>query len=155
MGLSRSLLRPSKAPFHGIVPTAAATPVSQITLPITFRTRENFYTETLQFEVTDFETAYNAFFGRPALSKFIVIPHYAYLILKMLGPHGVISIRGDIKRAFYCDSESLNMADSLMACAKLQDLKQALAESPPPPPPRPDHAQGQDFQYIHPAEGLT
>jgi hypothetical protein len=27
MGLSRSLLHPSQAPFHGIVPNAAATPV--------------------------------------------------------------------------------------------------------------------------------
>jgi hypothetical protein len=26
---------------------------------------------------------YNAFLGRPALSKFMAIPHYAYLVLKM------------------------------------------------------------------------
>jgi hypothetical protein len=38
MGLSRSLLRTSRAPFHGIVPVAAATPVSQISLPITLGT---------------------------------------------------------------------------------------------------------------------
>jgi hypothetical protein len=30
------------------------------------------------------------------LSKIIVIPHYAYLVLKMPGPRGVISIREDI-----------------------------------------------------------
>jgi hypothetical protein len=42
MGLSGSLLHPSWAPFHGIAPGAAATPIGQITLPITFRTRENF-----------------------------------------------------------------------------------------------------------------
>jgi hypothetical protein len=41
MGLSRSLLHTSRAPFHGIVPGAAATPVGQISLPITFRTQEN------------------------------------------------------------------------------------------------------------------
>jgi hypothetical protein len=35
--------------------------------------------------------------ARPALSKFMAIPHYAYLVLKMTGPHVVISIRGDIK----------------------------------------------------------
>jgi hypothetical protein len=82
MGLSRSLLRTSWAPFHGIVPGAAATPVGQISLPITFGTRENFWTETIQFEVADFETAYNAFLGRLALTKFMAIPHYAYLVLK-------------------------------------------------------------------------
>jgi hypothetical protein len=63
MALSRSLLRSSQASFHGIVPGAAATPVGQITLPINFRTRENFHTKTLQFDVTDFGIAYNAFLG--------------------------------------------------------------------------------------------
>jgi hypothetical protein len=106
MGLSRSLLCPSRAPFHGIVHAVAATPVGQISLPVTFETQENFHTETIQFEVTNFETAYNAFLGRLALSKFMVIPHYAYLILKMPRLHGIISIRGDIKRGFDCDRES-------------------------------------------------
>jgi hypothetical protein len=75
MGLSESLVHPSRAPFNGIVPSAATTPVSQITLPVTFGTRENFCTETIQFEVTNFEIAYNAFLGRPAHSKFMAIPH--------------------------------------------------------------------------------
>jgi hypothetical protein len=83
MRLSRSPLRPSQAPIHDIVPGAAATPVGQIILPVTFGTQENFCTETIQFEVTDFETAYNAFLGRPALSRFMAIPHYAYQVLKM------------------------------------------------------------------------
>jgi hypothetical protein len=100
MGLPRSALHPSQAPFHGIVPGAVATPIDQTTLPVTFGTRENFRTEHLQFEVTDFETAYNAFLGQPTLTKFMAIPHYTYLLLKMPGPHSVISIRGDIKRAY-------------------------------------------------------
>jgi hypothetical protein len=135
MGLSRSLLCPSRAPFHGIVPGAAASSVGQISLPVTFRTQENFCTETVQFEVTDFETTYNAFLGRSALSKFMVIPHYAYLVLKMPGRCGVISIRGDVKRAFDCDRESCETADRLLASVELQELKQALPESPPPPEP--------------------
>jgi hypothetical protein len=47
MGLSRALLCPSQAPFHGIVPGVVVTPIGQITLPITFGTRENFRTENL------------------------------------------------------------------------------------------------------------
>jgi hypothetical protein len=57
----------------------------------------------MQFEVADFDTAYNAFLGRPTLTKFMAIPHYAYLVLKMHGPHSVISIRGDVKRAYDYD----------------------------------------------------
>jgi hypothetical protein len=130
IGLSRSLLHPSHAPFDGIVPRATSTPVGQITLPITFGTRENFYTENLQFEVTNFETMYNAFLGQPTLSMFMVIPRYTYFVLKMPGLHGVISIRGDIKRGFDCDRESCETTDRLMASVDLQELKQALVESP-------------------------
>jgi hypothetical protein len=37
------------------------TPIGQITLPLTFETRENFRTKYMQFEVANFETTYNAF----------------------------------------------------------------------------------------------
>jgi hypothetical protein len=47
MGLPRLALRPSRAPFYGIVPGIAVTPVGQITLPVIFGTRENFRTENL------------------------------------------------------------------------------------------------------------
>jgi hypothetical protein len=119
MGLSRSTLRPSKALFHVIVPKARATPIGQITLPVTFETLENFRIEYMQFEVADFEMAYNTFLRRPKLTKFMTIPHYAYLVLKMPGPHGVISIRGDIKCAYDCDKASYETIDRLMASAEL------------------------------------
>jgi hypothetical protein len=134
MGLSRSLLRPSQAPFNDIVPGAAATPIGQITLPVIFETRENFRTKTIQFEVADFETVYNTFLGRPTLSKFMAIPHYAYVVLTIPGLCGIISIRGDIKRAFNCDKESCETIDRLLESTELQELKQALAEPPPPLP---------------------
>jgi hypothetical protein len=106
------------------------TPIGQITLHLTFGTRDNFHTETIQFEVTDFETVYNAFLGWPTLSKFMVIPHCTYLVLKMPGLCGVISIKGDVKRAFDCDSESCETTNRMMVSIELQELKQALAESP-------------------------
>jgi hypothetical protein len=123
MGLSRSLLHPSQAPFHGIVPGAVATPVAQIVLPVTSEIQENFCMKTIHFEAANLETVYNAFLGRPTLSKFMMIPHYAYLVLKMLGPCGVISIRRDVKRAFDCDRESCEIADRLTASTELQELK--------------------------------
>jgi hypothetical protein len=119
MRLSRFLLHPSQAPFYGIVPGAVTTPVGQIALPVTFGSRENFRTETIQFEVADFGTAYTDFLGWLALSKFMAIPHYAYLVLKMAGPRGVISIRGDVNRAFDCDRESCEIADRLTTFIEL------------------------------------
>jgi hypothetical protein len=61
----------------------------------------------------------------------MVIPHYTYLILKMPGLRGVISIKEDVKQAFDCDMERCETIDRLMASTELQDLKQALVESPP------------------------
>jgi hypothetical protein len=109
MGLPRSALWSSRAPFHGVVPGATATPVGQITLPISFRIRENCHTEYMQLEVADFEMTYNAFLRRHALSKFMAIPHYSYLALKMSGP------KGDIKQAYNYNRESREIADALLA----------------------------------------
>jgi hypothetical protein len=131
MRLSRSLLCPSRTPFHGIVPGAVVTPVGQIALPVTFGTQKKFLTKTIQFEVIDFETAYNSFLGRSAHSKFMAIPHYAYLVLKMTGPRGISSIKGDVKRAFDYDRGSCETANRLLASAELQDLKQVLSKSSP------------------------
>jgi hypothetical protein len=115
MVLSRYALHPSQASFHGIVPGTAVTSIGQFTLPVTFETQENFCTEHLQFEVADIESTYNSFLRRPTLSKFMAIPHYAYLVLKMPRPHRVISIRGDVKCIDDCDRESCVTANRLMA----------------------------------------
>jgi hypothetical protein len=48
-------------------------------------------------------------------------------------PHGVISIRGDIKRAYDYDKESHEAVDRQMMSAELQELKKAMAESHPDP----------------------
>ena len=39
----------------------------------------NYRVEHINFYVTDFNTAYHAILGRPALAKFMAIPHYACL----------------------------------------------------------------------------
>jgi hypothetical protein len=108
-------------------------PIYQITLPGTFGTQENFRTEYMQFEVANFKPAYNAFLGRLVLTKFMTIPHYAYLVLKMRGPNIVISIKGDVKRAYDYDRESCETADMLQASTELQELKKALAHTHPDP----------------------
>jgi hypothetical protein len=69
--------------------------------------------------VANFEAAYNAFLGWSALAKFMAILHYAYLTLKMPGPRGVISIRGDVKQAYDYDKESCEMADRLAESTEL------------------------------------
>nr|ABF99143.1 retrotransposon protein, putative, Ty3-gypsy subclass [Oryza sativa Japonica Group] len=112
MQIPRTELKPSNAPFHGVIPGLSATPLGQITLPVTFGTQENFRTENVCFEVADFETAYHAILGRPALAEFMAVPHYTYMMMKMPGPRGVISLQSDIKQAVTCDKESCEMAQT-------------------------------------------
>jgi hypothetical protein len=86
MGLDlMDMLIPSKSPFYGIVPCNAAHPLGTVVLPVTFGTRENYRTEFIKFEVANFDSSYHAILGRLALAKFMAMPHYVYLLLKMLG----------------------------------------------------------------------
>ena len=48
--------------------------------------------ETLTFEVVGFHGTYHAILRRPCYAKFMAIPNYTYLKLKMLGPCRVITI---------------------------------------------------------------
>jgi hypothetical protein len=82
-------------PFFGIVPTEGEYPLGHIYMPVTFGTPENYRIEFLRFEVANFECGYNAMIGRPGLAKFMAIPHYTYMILKMPGPQGIITVRAD------------------------------------------------------------
>jgi len=76
MGIDWSRIRPSCAPFRGIVPGKQAVPIGHIDLPVTFEDRPNFRMETLTFEVVDFCHAYHAILGRPCYAKFMAIPNY-------------------------------------------------------------------------------
>jgi hypothetical protein len=84
-------------PFFGIVPTEGEYPLGHIYMPVTFRTPENYRTEFMRFEVANFDCGYNAIIGRPGLAKFMAIPHYTYMILKMPGPQGIITVRADFQ----------------------------------------------------------
>jgi hypothetical protein len=104
------ILNWSTSPFYDIVPSNAAIPLSSVVLPVTFGTRENYRTEYIKFEVADFETSYNAILGRPALGKFMEIPHYVYLVLKMSSPARVLTLQGGLKISYDCDSEAVELA---------------------------------------------
>jgi hypothetical protein len=93
---------------------------------------------------------YNAFLNRMELTKFMAIPRYAYMVLKMLGTHDVISLRGDVNHAYDCDKESCETADRLAASAELQELKKALSKSPwTRSCPRPRHPRCPSNQRTH------
>jgi hypothetical protein len=67
--------------------------MGSIQLEVLFGEKDNFRHEPVWFEVLDLNSPYHALLGRPALAKFMAVPHYAYLNMKFPGPHGVC--RGD------------------------------------------------------------
>jgi hypothetical protein len=40
----------------------------------------------------------------------MAVPHYTYLVLKMPSPAGVLSLQGDLKISFDCDTEAVELA---------------------------------------------
>jgi hypothetical protein len=102
LGVHLKELHESDTPFFGIVPTEGEYPLGHIYLPVTFGTPENYRSEFLRFEVVNFDCGYNVIIGRPGLVKFMAISHYTYMILKMSGLQGIITLRADFQGAAEC-----------------------------------------------------
>jgi hypothetical protein len=60
--------------------------------------------------VARFDCGYNTIIERPGLAKFMAIPHYPYMILKMPEPQGVITVRADFQGAAECFRGAIQIA---------------------------------------------
>jgi hypothetical protein len=78
-----------------------------VVLPVTIGTQDNYRTSYIKFEVADFESSYHAILDKLTLAKFMAVPHYVYLLLKMPGKTGVLTFRGDLKKSYDYDQESI------------------------------------------------
>ncbi|CAO2141576.1 unnamed protein product [Urochloa humidicola] len=125
-GLSILDLTPPHSPFFGLIPGEPATPLGHIVLPVTFGDRSSYRTKHISFTVADFDTAYHAILGRPALAKFMAVPHYVYLKMKMTGPKGVITVAGNVRTAYACEKGTLEAATAAQLSSRME---QALAAS--------------------------
>jgi hypothetical protein len=138
------MLTKSTSPFYGIVPRNVAIPLGSLVLVVIFgETREIYHTEYIKFEVTDFETSYHAILGRPAIAKFMAVPHYTYLVLKMPSLAGVLSLQGDLKIPLDCDTEAVELAATNQvpnAMMEIYDVSNKLAPSELDIPEKSDNA---------------
>jgi hypothetical protein len=113
LGINLSAIRAGAAPFHGIVPGKRVLPLGQLDLPVCFGTPSNFRKETLTFEVVGFRGTYHAVLGRPCYAKFMAVPNYTYLKLKMSGPNGTITVGSTYRHAYECDVECVEYAEAI------------------------------------------
>jgi hypothetical protein len=107
-------------------------------MSVTFGTPKNYRTEFLRFEVASFDCGYNAIIGRLGLAKFMAIPHYSYMILKMSGPQGIITVRADFQGTAECFRVAIQAAlttkppttSSVQANSKPEEDLAILANEP-------------------------
>src|SRR4051812_48856494 len=105
MLIQNSALKTLDTTFHGIVPGKAVYTLGKISLEVVFGSTSNFRKETLDFEVVEWKSQYHTILGRLAFTRFMAVPHYAYLKMKMPGPRGVITVSDSFVRSDLCDKE--------------------------------------------------
>ena len=86
---------------------------------VQFGTTDHFRTEYVNF-VADFDIAYHAIIGRPALAKFMVMPHYVYLVLKIPIEQGVLTLRANVSTAYDCEREGLAITEAMHISARME-----------------------------------
>jgi hypothetical protein len=94
LGVTIDDLNESDTPFFGIVPTKGEYPLGTSTClsPL----------EPQRTTELSSDCGYNAIIGRPGLAKFMAIPHYPYMILKIPGPQGFIIVCADFQGIVEC-----------------------------------------------------
>jgi hypothetical protein len=99
--------------------------MGQITLSVQFSTTNHYCIDYVNFIVSDFEGTYHAILGRSALAKFVVVPHYVYLLLKMPTEQGVLTLRGNVFMAYNYETESFIAAEALELSNRMESIDNA------------------------------
>ena len=58
----------------------------------------------------------------------MAVPHYVYLLLKILGNTGVLSLRGDPLKSFECDKEAIDHAATIRVPSSVSEILAAAKE---------------------------
>ena len=107
MGIDPSRIKSTKTTFKGVIPGVEAHYTGSITLEVVFGSPDNFRSKELIFGIVPSRSGYLALLGRTAFARFNVVPHYAYLKLKMPGPCGVITVNGNTDRSLRTEEHTV------------------------------------------------
>ncbi|XP_051211328.1 uncharacterized protein [Lolium perenne] len=159
MGLTVDMLRESDTGFHGIIPTRPAYSLGKISLDVVFGKASNFRKEKIEFEVVDWESQYHAILGRLTFAKFMAVPHYAYLKLKMRGNNGTtLTVHGSFSRSDNYDRDFQKIASKFGAREELNAVDAVTDHAQPPADNRNvrsdefDAAKEAKKQQVHPSD---
>ena len=77
---------------------------------------------------------YHVILGHPALAKFMAVPHYAYLKMKLPGTKGIITVSGDYRRSIACATAGSKIAESFAIAEEFQEIEHAVKMEEPKMP---------------------
>jgi hypothetical protein len=118
-------LLPTETSFHGIVPGKPTYPLGVIHLDVIFGTLANFRKEKIEFEVVDLPSQYHAILGRPAFARFMAVPHYAYLKLRMPANRGPLTISGSFARSENSDEDFNTLSQTFGIHEELHHIRES------------------------------
>jgi hypothetical protein len=98
---------------------------------VQFGTADHFRTDYVNFVVTDFEGTYHAILGHPVITKFMVVPHYRYLVLKMPMEKGVLTLRGNVFVAYTYEEDSFRVAEAHDLSLRMAATTMEAKKTPP------------------------
>ncbi|KAE8790834.1 hypothetical protein D1007_34829 [Hordeum vulgare] len=127
LGILDSEVQPTHKVFHDIVPGQSCSLIGKVQLDVLFGSLKNFRREPIWFEVVNLSSSYQAILGRPALAKFTVVPHYAYLKMKLSGPHGIITVAGNYKKPSECALGGSKLTEYLVMIEEQQQIDRLVA----------------------------
>jgi hypothetical protein len=80
--------------------------------------------------VVGFQGTYHAVLGRPCYAKFMAVPNYTYLKLKMPGPNGM-TVGSMYRHTYECDVECVEYAEALAESEALITNLECLSKEVP------------------------
>jgi hypothetical protein len=98
---------------------------------VQFGIADHFRTDYVNFVVANFKGTYHAILGRPVITKFMVVPHYRYLVLKMPTEKGVLTLRGTVFVAYTCEEDSFRIAKAHDLSLRMAATTMEAKKTPP------------------------
>ena len=95
---------------------------------VVFGSPDNFRSEELIFDIVSFRGGYHALVEKTAFAKFNAVPHYAYLKLKMPGPRGVITVKGNTERSLHTEEHTTALAAEAQSSLLRQSTSSAIKD---------------------------
>jgi hypothetical protein len=105
--ISVEVFEKMQLPYHRLMPTrpffgmteGSTTHIGQVRQPINFGSRDNYRTESLDFDIAYIVLPYNAILGYPVLAEFMAATHHGLNVLKISSAHDTITMHCKEKHA--------------------------------------------------------